>query len=142
MHVEAVREQQAGARHVRLDHFAVQLRLHHVGGQHGDDLRRLHRFGRRLHREAVGLGLEFGGAAGAQADGDIETGVAQVERMRAALAAVADDGDAGVCWGLRWFVAFWFMASNSLEGLQKGAGMERGQINLSAAVPPAASARR
>src|SRR5690606_18315542 len=69
------------------------------GREHGDDLRALHRLGGRLHREAVGLGLDLGGAAGAQADGDVETGVAQVERMRAALAAVADDGDAGFAAG-------------------------------------------
>ena len=44
--------------------------------------------------EAVGLRLGSGRAAGAQADDDVEAGIAQVERVRAALAAVADDGDA------------------------------------------------
>jgi len=97
VHVQAVREQQARAGlHVRRDRFLVDLLLHHVRGEHRDQVGLLHRLGRRLHGEAVGLGLGFGRAARAQADGHVEAGIAQVQRMRAALAAVADDGDAGL----------------------------------------------
>ncbi len=95
MHVEAVREQQAGALgDVGFDRFAVEPRLHHVRRQHRDQLGARDRFRRRLHGEAVGLRLGFGRAARTQADGDLEAGFAQVQRMRAALAAVTDDGDA------------------------------------------------
>ena len=107
MHVEAVRKQQAGTLgHVRLQHFAIQLRLHHVGGEHGNDLGVFHRLGRGFHGEAIGLGLDLGGAARAQAHGDIEAGITQVEGMGAALATVTDDGDAGFvaghCGGSCW----------------------------------------
>jgi hypothetical protein len=95
MHVQAVREQQAGAGfHVRRQHLVVQLLLHHVRRQHGDQVGVLHGFGRRLHHEAIGLRLGFGGTARAQTDDDVEAGFAQVQRVRAALAAVADDRDA------------------------------------------------
>src|SRR5690606_21441218 len=56
----------------------------------------LHRLGGRLDGEAVGLGLGLGRAARTQPDGHVEARVAQVQRMRAALAAVTDDGDAGL----------------------------------------------
>ncbi len=45
--------------------------------------------------EAVGFRLVPGRAVRAQADHDVEAGIAQVQRMRAALAAVAEHGDAG-----------------------------------------------
>lgn len=94
MHVQAVREQQAGALlHVRRNDLFVELLLHHVRGQHRDQISGLYRFGRRNDGEAIGLGLGFGRATGAQANGDVEAGIAQVQRMRAALAAVADDRD-------------------------------------------------
>src|SRR6185437_4916027 len=41
-----------------------------------------------------------GGAALAHPDHDVEARVLEVERMRAALAAVAEDGDAGALEGL------------------------------------------
>ena len=44
--------------------------------------------------QAVGLRLVPARAALAHADHDVEAGVMQVERMGAALAAVAEDGDA------------------------------------------------
>jgi len=93
--VEAVGEQQAGAGlHVRADRLLVDLLLDHVRGQDRDQVGVLHRLGRRLDHEAVGLGLGLGRAARAQADDHVEAGVAQVQRMRAALAAIADDRDA------------------------------------------------
>jgi hypothetical protein len=49
---------------------------------------------RRLHHLQAGLfGLVPGGAALAQADGDLDAGVVQVLRVGVALRAVADDGD-------------------------------------------------
>lgn len=94
MHVQAVCEQQAGALlHVRGDDVFVELLLHHVRGQDGDQIRALDRLGRRHDGEAIGLRLGFGRATWTQADGDVEAGIAQVQRMRATLAAVADDRD-------------------------------------------------
>ena len=101
MHVQAVREQQAGAGfQVVLQHFVVQLLLHHVRGQYGDQVGILHCLGRRLYQETVSLGLGFGGAARTQAYSHIETGFTQVQRMCAALAAVADGGDLGLREGI------------------------------------------
>ena len=58
---------------------------HHVGGFGG--------FGRGQHGEAGGVGFGAALAVRGQADNDVEAGVAQVQRVRVALAAVADDGD-------------------------------------------------
>src|SRR3546814_7785303 len=92
MNVETVREQQAGARRdVRLDDLPVKLRLHHVRREHGDQFGIGDRFGRRFYAEAVGLGPGFGRPAGSQADGDVETRIAQVECVGAALAAVRSE---------------------------------------------------
>jgi len=96
VHVEAVREQQCRAGlDVRLDRFLVQRRLHHVRRQYGDQIGALHGVGWLGHLEAIGLRLVPGRAVRAQADHDVEAGVAQVQRVRAALAAVAEHGDAG-----------------------------------------------
>jgi hypothetical protein len=79
MHVQAVCEQQASARfHVGRQHLGVELLLHHVRRQHGDQIGILDRFGRRLDGETIGLGLGLGWAARTQADDHITTGVAQV----------------------------------------------------------------
>ena len=43
--------------------------------------------------QAGGFGLRPALAAGGQADDDVDAGIAQVERVGVALAAVADDGD-------------------------------------------------
>ncbi len=54
VHVEAMREQQRGAGlDVRLDRFLVQLGLHHVGREHGDQIGTDHRIGRFDHVEAI-----------------------------------------------------------------------------------------
>ena len=58
---------------------------HHVGGLGG--------FGRSEHGEPGGVGFGAALAFGGQADNDVEPGVAQIQRVRVALAAVADDGD-------------------------------------------------
>ena len=43
--------------------------------------------------EAGGFGLRPALAAGVQADHDVDARIAQIQRVRVALAAVADDGD-------------------------------------------------
>ena len=43
--------------------------------------------------QALGLGLRSGLGALVQADDDVAAAVVQVQRVRVALAAVADDGD-------------------------------------------------
>ena len=105
MHVQAVREQQAGALfQIRGQYVVVELLLHHVRGQHRDQIRACRCFRGRFHGEAVGERLDFGRAARAQADDDIEAGIAEIERVRAALAAVTDDCDGGVGRGVHdWF---------------------------------------
>jgi hypothetical protein len=101
VHVEAVREQERRAGlDVRLDRLPVQRRLHHVRRQHGDQVGTLHGFGRLGHLEAVGFRLVPGRSVRAQADHDVEAGIAQVQRVRAALAAVAEHGDAGLGEGV------------------------------------------
>jgi hypothetical protein len=58
---------------------------HHVGGFGG--------FGGRQTVQAGGFGLGAALAVRGQADDYVEAGIAQVQRVRVALAAVADDGD-------------------------------------------------
>lgn len=97
MNVQAVREQQHRTLlHVRCQHVVVQLLLHHVRGQHGNQVGVLHCIGRRLDGEAIGLRLDLGRAARTQAYHHIEAGFAQVQCVGAATAAVADDGDLGL----------------------------------------------
>jgi hypothetical protein len=97
VHVQAVREQQHRTLlHVRRQHVVVELLLHHVRGQHGDQVGILHRIGRCFHGEAIGLRLDLGRAARTQAYHHVEAGFAQVQCVGAALAAVADDGDLGL----------------------------------------------
>ena len=101
VNVEAVRKQQRRARlDVRCDDFGVQLRLHHVRRQHSDEVGTFHRFRRFEHAQSVGLGGQRGRAAAAQADDDVETGVAQVQCMRPPLTAIAEHRDALALEGL------------------------------------------
>jgi len=107
VHVEPVREQQRTvAAQMWGDGLAVQLRLHHVRGEHGDQITAADYLGRRGDRKAIGARLRRGGAAGAQADAHIEPGIAQIERVRAALTAVAEHADALAsgrrCWLPGW----------------------------------------
>jgi hypothetical protein len=94
--VEAVGEQERRAvLHRPVQVVAVDVRLELVGGEHhhhvrgGGRLRHLH------HRQPLLLGLGRRGRALAERDHHVlDAGVAKVERVRVALAAVADDGDA------------------------------------------------
>ncbi len=91
---EAVREGQGCALlQVRLDLVFVQTPLelvrsqdhHQVGGR--DSCRHV------TDLEAMGLSLGDRRRARTQADGDVDTGILQVARVRVALGAVTDDGD-------------------------------------------------
>ena len=90
MNVEAVREQQRRAfLQVRLDVF-VELRLRRVRREDRDEADAFDGFGGRLDGEAVALRLRRRVAVGSHADDDVVAGIAQIHRMRAALAAVAE----------------------------------------------------
>ena len=78
------------AREVVLVDVGLQL----VGREHHDDVGPLGGVGDLHHLEAFLLGLLGAGRALAQRDGDVlDAGIAQVQRVRVALAAIADDGD-------------------------------------------------
>ena len=104
MNIEAVREKEHGAVfQIRRDFVLVERGLRHVRREHDDYVRAFDGFRRADQRPAVLLGLLPGRAAAAQADYDIEFAIAQIERVRAALAAVTEYGDAlafqsaGIC---------------------------------------------
>ena len=92
--VEAVAEEQrlAGGQG-RRDVLGVDLALRGVRRQDHDHVGLGRRLGRRDHAQALLLGLGPALRALRQADPDVDTGVAQRQRVRVALAAVADDGD-------------------------------------------------
>ena len=91
--VEAVAEEQARALlEVRLDVLGVDAALHLVGREDDDEVGLLHGVGHGEDGQALGLGLGAALAALGEADAHVDTGVAQVERVGVALAAVADDG--------------------------------------------------
>ena len=95
--VEAVGEEDGGTRReVRLDVLGVDLRLHLVGQEHRDELGARDRVGNGAYRESGRLGLAPRGRALAEADLDLDAGVAEVERVGVALAAVADDRNLAV----------------------------------------------
>jgi hypothetical protein len=96
--VEAVREQQRRALGDHALQFVVQRLLRGVGHQEGDQRRVRHGIGRRHHREAVLLCL-LEAVALADAHDHVETAVLQVQRMGAALAAIAEDRDARAAQG-------------------------------------------
>ncbi len=90
-----MREQQRHAlRRERLDDILVDVGVRHVGRQDGDDggvgdgVLQLGR------GQAVVIGLFVARAALAHAHDDVGAGIAQVLGVGAALAAIADDGDA------------------------------------------------
>jgi hypothetical protein len=92
--VEAVAEDQRGAvLEVRGDLVAVQVTLHLIRRQDHDHVGALDGLGDGGDREALVLRLRPRGGALAQADGHLDAGVAQVQRVRVPLAAVPDDGD-------------------------------------------------
>ncbi len=94
VHVQAVREQQRAARAQLLsDRLHVDLGLLHVGREQRDEVGLGSGGGALGDAQPVSLGLVPARPALARADHDVEAGVAQVQRVGAALAAVADDGD-------------------------------------------------
>ncbi len=91
---EAVRKRERHAGAKVLHHVAhVHAGLFFVGDEHDDDVGAGHRVGNRRDSEAVAPGLVAAGRAGPQAHHDGVAGIVQVQRVRASLAAVADDGD-------------------------------------------------
>jgi hypothetical protein len=92
--VEAVGEHQRVARlQVRGDAGLVDRLLRGVGQQDHHDLRGLGRLGHRQHLEPRGLRLLPRAAALVEPDDHLDAALLEVERVRVALAAVADDGD-------------------------------------------------
>ena len=93
--VEAVREHQRRAvLHVRGEMLPVDVGLQLVGRQHHDDVGPLGGLGDVHDLELLLLGLGGRGRALAERDRDVlDAAVAEVERVRMTLAAVADDGD-------------------------------------------------
>ena len=73
--------------------LVVEIALDVIGYQDHHDVGGFGGFGRRQHLESGGFGFGAALAAGGQADHHVEAGIAQVQRVRVALAAVADDGD-------------------------------------------------
>ncbi len=92
--VEAVGEHERLARgHVGRDFVVVEIGLDMIGDQDHDHVGGLGGVGGGEDLEAGGLGLGDALAAGGQADDDIDAGIAEVQGVGVALAAVADDGD-------------------------------------------------
>ena len=95
--VEPVREEHRRARgEVRRDVCIPHALLHVVRHEHRDDLRAADRVGDRRDLGARLLGGGAGRAPLAQPDDDLDAGVAEVQCVRVALAAEADDGDLAV----------------------------------------------
>ena len=95
MDVEAVGEEQRRALlHVGLKVLLPDAGLELVGGQQHDHVGPFGGLGNVHDLEASLLGLGRGFGAGAQGNGDVgDARIAQVQRVRVALAAIADDGD-------------------------------------------------
>ena len=95
--VQPVREQHRGARlEVRRDVLVPHALLHVVGDEHRHHLRAANGVGDGARVEPGVLGRGARAAAVAQADLHLDAGVVEVERVRVALAAEADDGDLAV----------------------------------------------
>ncbi len=93
MHIEAVREQQRRTLADVPEHGLVQVLLGKVRRQHRDEGCALDRIDRLGDRKLVLLRL-LEAVALADADHDVITAVAQVQRMSASLAAVSEHADA------------------------------------------------
>ena len=78
---------------VRRDVGLVDRALRRVRREHHDHVRPRRRVGDRQHLHAGRLGLGGRLAARAQADAHVDAAVLQIQRVRVALRAVADDGD-------------------------------------------------
>ena len=94
VNVEAVREHQrlAGGQ-MRRDVALIQVALHVIGNQHHHDVGCLGGIGRRQHAQPGRFGLGAALARFRQAHHDLQAGIAQIQRMRVPLAAVADNPD-------------------------------------------------
>ena len=86
-------EQRIAVFEARLDVLGEDLRLGGIRGQQHDHVRPLGGLRVSLDLEASLASLVCGLGAFAQADDHLDTGLAQVLRVRVALGAVADDGD-------------------------------------------------
>ena len=86
-------EQRVAVLEVRLDRLGVDVPLHLVGREDDDEVGLLARVGDATTRRPSASALARDLLPSAQADADVDAGVAQVERVGVALAAVADDGD-------------------------------------------------
>ena len=73
--------------------FGVDGALHLVGRQDDDEVGLLDGVGHVEHAQALGLGLGAGLRALGEPDAHVDPGVAQVQRVGVALAAVSDDRD-------------------------------------------------
>ena len=95
VNVEAVREHdRSTVLDVLDDMVAIDIGLQFVGRQHHHHIGPLRGFGDLHHLELLALGLFDALRTLAQRHNDLfDAGIAQVERMGVALAAIADDGD-------------------------------------------------
>jgi hypothetical protein len=95
MHVEAVRKHQRRAVfHVGDEMIAIDVGLQFVGREHHHHVGPLGGLGDFHHLELLAFGLLDALRALAQRHRDLlDAGVAHIERMGMALAAIADDGD-------------------------------------------------
>ena len=95
MDVEAVREHQRRAvLHVRMQMIGVDLGLQLVGREHHHHVGPFGGLGHFHDLELLGLGLLDALRILPQRHGNVlDAGIAQVERVRMPLAAIADDGD-------------------------------------------------
>src|SRR5688572_1703345 len=96
MNVKAVGEQQRGTFLQRVLHLLVQIGLREVGHQHGHEIGVFRRFDGLCDLQSIAPGLLPAVAVLAHADHHVVAAVREVQRMGAALAAVAQDGDPGL----------------------------------------------
>ena len=78
---------------VGLDGLVIELGLLGVGRENHDHVGPGRRFRGRVHRQAFFFRLGARSAARLQSHADGNAAVAQIERVRVPLRAVADDGD-------------------------------------------------
>ncbi len=95
MHIEPMGEgERRTVTDIGLEFGPVDIGLQLVRDQHHDDIRPPRGIGDRHHPEPLAPSLLRGSPVRAQSDGDfLHPAVAQVERMRVSLAAIADNRD-------------------------------------------------
>ena len=99
-------EQEEGALLDVIDNSLVHRFLHHVRRQEHDNGGTLDRIIRLHDGQSVGFGLGPAGASLAQSDDNVESRVLEVEGMRPALAAVAENRDLAVAENRRIYICF------------------------------------